>query len=90
MRAGCLLLLPPPERLAELSGIGLRPLRRFIADRFQVRLQTAPGVRLWLWSDRALLVSLRDDTVGGFLYAPTPDQRNSILLEPGGWQMIRY
>lgn len=86
-RAGCL-CLPPAERLAGLSGLGLRPLRRFIATRCRVRLQTAPGVRMWIWPDRVVLVSLRDDTVGGFIYAPTPDQRCSILLEPGGWQML--
>lgn len=84
------LFVPPAEVLAACTGPALRPLRRFIASRYQVRLQTAPGIRMWLWPERAVLVSLRPDTVGGFLYAPTPDQRSSVLVEPGGWQVIRW
>lgn len=83
------LILPSPERLRTLNGVELRPLRLFIAARLGMRLQTAPGVRWWQWPDRALLVSLLDEPVGGFLYAPTLSHRSSILLPPGGWQLMR-
>jgi hypothetical protein len=84
------LILPPPQRLAESTGPGLKPLRLFIASRLHLRLQSAPGLRLWLWQDRVLLVSCRDEPVGGFVYAPTLQQRHSVLLESGGWQVIRW
>jgi hypothetical protein len=82
------LWLPPIDRFLALTAPQLRPLRLFIAHRLGVRVQVAAGVRVWLWQDRAVLVSCRDEAVGGFLYGPTLMQRTAIELDPGGWQMV--
>lgn len=82
--------LPPPERIAAMSGVELIPIRRFIAARLGVRLQAAPNLRLWLWTTGAVVVSKREESVGGFLYAPTLTQRTSLILPPGGWQAITW
>jgi len=84
------LLLPPPEVLAGLTSLALRPLRLFVAERLQVRLQAAPGIRLWLWPGRALLLSQAPMPLAGFLYGPPAGHRAGLALEPWGSQIITW
>lgn len=84
------LLLPLADELAQLSSLALKPIRAWIGQRLRCRLQAAPGLRLYLWRDRALLVSHLDVPVGGFLYGPAPGSRASLALAPGGAQVITW
>jgi len=84
------LLLPPAEHLAELSGLAMKPLRAWVGRRLGCRLQASPGLRMYLWSDRALLVSHLDVPVGGFLYGPAAGSRASLAIPAGGAQMISW
>jgi hypothetical protein len=81
------LLLPPPEALAGLTSLALKPLRLFIAERLGVRLQAAPFIRLWLWPGRAVLQSLAPMPLAGFLYGPAPGHRAGLALEAWGSQI---
>lgn len=84
------LLLPPPEDLAALTSLSLKPLRMFIAERLGCRLQAAPGIRLWLWPDRAALQSLSPIPLAGFLYGRAQGHRSGVALEPWGCQVIAW
>jgi hypothetical protein len=84
------LLLPPPTVLAELTSLSLKPLRRLVAERLGCRLQAAPGIRLWLWPGRAVLQSLSQIPLAGFLYGSAPGHRSSVALEPYGHQVITW
>lgn len=85
---GGVLVLPPPAALPGLSSLALKPLRRWIAARIGVRLQSATGVRLWAWPDRAVVLSLAAVPLGGFLYGPVAGHRTTLALDPGGWQAV--
>lgn len=87
---GSRVLLPPCDLLAELSAPAIKPLREWVAQRLHCRLQSAPGVRLWVWENLALCVSCLDVPVGGFLYGPTPGSRASLSLPPGGAQLVPW
>ncbi|MCX8040636.1 MAG: hypothetical protein RMM29_01790 [Planctomycetota bacterium] len=89
-RRGRQLELPAAEQLSQLSAVALQPLRRFIAERLGFRLQMAPGVRLWLWPERALVLSLRPQPLLGFCYGPSPGHRVYLELPPWGWQTIAW
>jgi hypothetical protein len=84
------LLLPPPDRLAELSGLAIKPLRNWVGRHLGCRLQAAPGLRLFLWADRALVVSHLDLPIGGFLYGPAAGSRASLAVSAGGWQVVTW
>jgi len=93
LRLPCLtggrLLLPPPQRLSELTAVELKPVRRFIAERLGVRLQAAPGMRLFVWPGIAVVVNCAGTCLGGFLHGPEHGQRSSLLLKPGEALTIR-
>jgi hypothetical protein len=84
------LLLPRPERLAELSSLAIRPLRTFLGRRLACRLQAATGLRLFLWPNQALVVSQVEIPVGGFLFGPPVGHRASLALPPGGAQVVDW
>ncbi len=84
------LLLPPVDHLAELSGLAMKPLRAWLGLRLGCRLQASPGLRLYLWRDRALLVSHLDMPVGGFLYGPLAGSRASLAIGAGGFQLVTW
>lgn len=84
------LLLPSSDHLAELSGLAIKPLRAWVGQRLGCRLQAAPGLRLYLWGDRALVISHLDVPVGGFLYGPASGSRASLALAAGGFQLITW
>lgn len=84
------LLLPPPEDLASLTSLALKPLRLFIGERLGVRLQAAPGIRLWLWPGRAVLQSQAPMPLAGFIYGPSPGHRAGLALEPWGSQIVTW
>ena len=84
------LLLPPPEALAELTSLSLKPMRLFISSRLGCRLQAAPGIRLWLWPGRALLLSLSPIPLAGFIYGPSKGHRAGVSLPPWGTQTITW
>jgi len=87
---GPCLRLPPADHLAELSGLAIKPLRHWVGHRLGCRLQAAPGLRLYLWADRALVVSHLDMPVGGFLYGPATGSRASLSLTAGGAQLVTW
>jgi hypothetical protein len=82
------LLLPSAERLGHMTSLALKPVRRFFAQRLGVRLQAATGIGLWLWPDRALVISQVAVPVAGFLHGPQPGRRCTLALEPGGYQLV--
>lgn len=82
------LLLPSPAQLRTISSLAMKPLRAFIAARLGVRLQGATGIGVTLWTNQALLTNTNDIAVGGFLHGPEKGTRNTVSLEPGGWQLI--
>ncbi len=84
------LLLPPPDDLACLTSLSLKPMRMFVAERLGCRLQAAPGIRLWLWKDRAALQSLSPIPLAGFIYGPASGHRSGIALEPWGSQVVTW
>ncbi len=84
------LLLPPPEALAELTSLSLKPMRLFISSRLGCRLQAAPGIRLWLWPSRALLLSLSPIPLAGFIYGPEKGHRAGVSLPPWGTQTVTW
>ncbi len=84
------LALPPPQVLAQLTSLALRPLRLHIARRLGVRLQAATGVHLWLWPRQAVLVSRAEVPLGGFLYGPETGQRHGVAINPGGFQVMHW
>ena len=88
--SGDRLLLPPAARLAELSGVGLKPLRVWVAQRLGSRLQAAPGLRMYLWAAQALVVSRHDQPVGGFFFGPVLGSRTGLAIDPGGWQRMDW
>ena len=53
-------------------------------------LQAAPGLRIYLWADQALVVSRHDQAVGGFFYGPVPGSRTGLAIDPGGWQRVDW
>ncbi|MBN8525149.1 MAG: hypothetical protein J0M02_07430 [Planctomycetes bacterium] len=84
------LLLPPPEDLVGLTSLSLKPLRLFVAERLGCRLQAAPGIRVWLWPDRAALQSLSPIPLAGFLYGRATGHRSGVALEPWGCQVVTW
>jgi hypothetical protein len=84
------LVLPGPEALAACHAVALRPVRRWVADRFGVLVKAAPGIVLAPWHHEAILVNTRDTLLGGFAYGPQTGQRAAIHLEPGAWQLVRW
>jgi hypothetical protein len=87
---GGVLHLPPPEALAGLTSLSLKPLRMFVAERLGCRLQAAPGIRLWLWPGRAVLLSQSPIPLAGFLYGSAPGHRASVAMEPFGHQIVTW
>jgi hypothetical protein len=85
-----ILLLPPPNDLACLTSLSLKPMRMFVADRLGCRLQAAPGIRLWLWHGRAVLQSLSPIPLAGFLYGPVSGHRAGVALDPWGSQVLTW
>jgi hypothetical protein len=84
------LTLPPPELLSEQSGIGLKPVRAWVSERLGSRLQGAPGLRVYLWTNQALVVSRHDQPVGGFFYGPVVGNRTGLAIDPGAWQLVTW
>jgi hypothetical protein len=84
------LRVPVAQALDRCHAIALRPLRRWVADRFGVLIKTAPGIVLAPWHDHALLINTRDLLLGGFAYGPLVGQRAAVHLPPGAWQVIRW
>lgn len=84
------LLLPEPEALASLTSLALKPMRMFIGERLGCRLQAAPGIRLWLWSGRAVLQSQSPIPLAGFLYGPPNGHRAGLALAPWGSQTVTW
>lgn len=89
IRAG-VLLLPPSEALAELTSLALKPVRRFVCERLRCRLQAAPGIRLWLWEGRAVLLSTSPVPLAGFFYGAAEGHRASIAFTPWGSQVVAW
>jgi hypothetical protein len=84
------LVLPSPEHLAECSGLGIKPVRTWIQNRLGVRLQAAPGLRLYVWPSHGMVISHLNLTVGGFLYGPGFGTRMGLTIHPGTWQMVPW
>jgi hypothetical protein len=84
------LILPLPDRLAECSGLGIKPVRTWIQQRLGVRLQAAPGLRLYVWPSHGMVISHLSLTVGGFLYGPGFGTRMGLTIHPGTWQMVPW
>jgi hypothetical protein len=84
------LLLPPAEELSELTSLSLKPMRMFISARLGCRLQAAPGIRLWLWPERALLRSLAPIPLSGFVYGPAKGHRAGVSMPPWGTQAVSW
>jgi hypothetical protein len=89
IRRDCL-LLPTQDDLVQLTSLSLKPLRQYIAQRLGCRLQAAPGIRLWLWPDRAVLLSLAPMPLSGFIYGPTQGHRAGVALPPWGSQIVAW
>lgn len=87
---GGLLRLPPPAVLCDCSGLGIKPVRLWIQHHLGVRLQAAPGLRLYVWPSHGLVISHLDIPVGGFLYGPGVGTRMGLTIEPGSWQMVPW
>jgi hypothetical protein len=87
---GAVMELPSPAELTGLTSLQLKPLRLFIADKFGIRLQASSGLRLYLWPNQSLVISLLDIPIGGFLYGSTPGQRAALSLDPGGHQLVAW
>jgi len=87
---GKVLLLPQPEALAHLTSLALKPLRLFVATHLGCRLQAAPGIRMWLWPGRAVLLSLSPIPLAGFLYGPTQGHRAGVSIDPWGSQIVTW
>lgn len=88
--AGEAVRVPPAARLRACTSLALKPLRALVARACHVRVQTGPGVHLFLWPERAVLVSCAELPLGGFLHGPNPGQRESVALEPGECQVISW
>lgn len=84
------LLLPPPARYAALSSVALKPVRRFITERFGIRLQVGAQVACWRWARAALLISRSDVHLGGFFHGPDAGSRVAIALDPGASQRLAW
>jgi hypothetical protein len=82
--------IPDAAVLRACNGVQLKQLRRFCADHLGVRLQAAPGVALYLWANQALVVSLRDEDLAGFLHGPETGQRHSLAWAPGEPLWVRW
>lgn len=82
--------LPPEEALAECTGLGIKPLRLWVQQRTGVRLQAAPGLRLYVWPSHGLVISHLDIPVGGFLYGPGVGTRMGLTIHPGAWQLVPW
>jgi hypothetical protein len=46
---GSTMLVPTPEILMNINSVQMRPLRRFIANHFKMRLQAACGISCFIW-----------------------------------------
>lgn len=88
--SGQSLLLPAVDRLMELNSLGMKPMRLFISEKLGCRIQSAAGVRLYLWRNQAVVISQVDIPLGGFIYGPNPGQRFSMALNPGGSQLVTW
>ena len=84
------LVLPAADTLRRCNGVALKPLRMWFAQHLNLRLQAAPGVAWYLWSNQAILVSTHDERLAGFLHGPDPAQRHSLMWEPHGIQRVRW
>ncbi len=84
------LVLPTMGALLECSGLGIKPVRSWVHQRLGVRLQAAPGLRLYLWESHGLVISHLDLPVGGFLYGPGVGTRMGLTIEPGSWQVVPW
>lgn len=84
------LQLPPPEVLFGCNGVQLKPLRAWFGQRLGLRLQAAPRIACYLWSNQALLVSCRQERLGGFLHGPGPGQRHPLTWEPNQPLWLRW
>lgn len=84
------LVLPPPEALAHLTSLALKPVRRFVAERLKCRLQAAPGIRLWLWEGQAALISTSRIPLAGFLYGSAEGHRAGLSFVPWGTQVVSW
>ena len=84
------LLVPAPEVLSELSGVGLKPVRTWVGERLGSRLQAAPGLRVYLWANQTLVVSCHDQPVGGFFFGPAIGNRTGLEIDPGAWQLVTW
>jgi len=84
------LLLPPADDLSMLTSLSLKAMRLFVAERLGCRLQAAPGIRMWLWPDRAVLQSLSPIPLAGFIYGPAAGHRSGVALEPWDSQIVPW
>ncbi len=84
------LLIPGADILKEITSVAMRPLRRFVADRYQIRLQAATGISCYLWRNQALFISCLDVRVSGFVHGPEYGQRSSLAIAPGDAQLSSW
>jgi hypothetical protein len=84
------LVITDPEGWWESTSLGIKPLRAWIAHRFQWRVQLAVGVRVWLWPETCVLVNTTHTVISGFLHGPGPGRRTSVALEPGGHTVLAW
>lgn len=84
------LLVPDAEQLLHMNSVRMRPLRRFIAGHFKMRLQAACDISCYLWSNQMLLISRQPVRVAGFVHGPEHGQRSSLALDPGGTQLFSW
>ena len=84
------LLVPGHTWLEACTGVALRPLRRFVAERFGLRLQAAPGIAVYLWANQGILVSMREEPLGGFLHGPRDGERQNLTWAPGQALWVRW
>lgn len=84
------LQLPSANRLAEMTSLGIKPMRYFIGQRLGLRLQSATNIRLFIWSNQALVISCTMIPIGGFLHGPQDSQRFNLAMNPGGHQLFHW
>ncbi|MEK7413369.1 MAG: hypothetical protein AAB263_08635 [Planctomycetota bacterium] len=87
---GDTLVLPDPAILRTVNGISLKPMRQFVAKRLGCRLLGAPGIRLWLWPKHAVVHSMSDMPLAGFVYGDVKGHRATMALLPYAAQVITW
>ena len=82
------LILPPADRLKELTSLPMKPLRMAMAGVFGIRLQIGTGVHLFVGRHRAILLNTSAIPRSGFLHGPRRGMRAALAMEPSEAQTV--